>query len=97
MVVLKNEEMVFNEHAKKMRGRDNLLVSSNVLYHYLSGRSDEVIVLNEWNNIMDADQSIKQTADRRKKGWPNKKTRKPFKKNGVNIGQVDIQIWVIMN
>ena len=71
---------VFNEHAKKMRGRDNLLVSSNVLYHYLSGRSDEVIVLNEWNNIMDADQSIKQTADRRKKGWPNKKTREAFQK-----------------
>ena len=69
---------VFNEHAKKMRIRNNLIISSNVLYHYLSGRSNEVIVLNEWNNIMDADQSIKQTADRRKKGWPNKKTREAF-------------------
>ena len=71
---------VFNEHAKKMRIRNNLIISSNALYHYLSGRSNEVIVLNEWNNIMDADQSIKQTADRRKKGWPNKKTRESFQK-----------------
>ena len=49
---------VFDEHAKKMRIRDNLLVSSNVLYHYLSGRSDEVVILNEWNNIMDADAAL---------------------------------------
>ena len=71
---------VFDEHAKKMRIRDNLLVSSNVLYHYLSGRSDEVVILNEWNNIMDADKSIRETADRRKRGWPTKKTREAFQK-----------------
>ena len=71
---------VFDEHAKKMRIRNNLLVSSNVLYHYLSGRSDEVVILNEWNNIMDADKSIRETADRRKKGWPTKKTREAFQK-----------------
>ena len=71
---------VFDEHAKKMRIRDNLLVSSNVLYHYLSGRSDEVVILNEWDNIMDADKSIRETADRRKRGWPTKKTREAFQK-----------------
>ena len=71
---------LFDEHAKKMRIRDNLLVSSNVLYHYLSGRSDEVVIVNEWNNIMDADKSIRETADRRKKGWPTKKTREAFQK-----------------
>ena len=71
---------VFDEHAKKMRIRNNLLVSSNVLYHYLSGRSDEVVILNEWNNIMDADKSIRETADRRKRGWPTKKTREAFQK-----------------
>ena len=60
--------------------RDNLLVSSNVLYHYLSGTSNEVVVLNEWNSIVDADESIKTRGDRRKKGWPNKKTREEFQK-----------------
>lgn len=72
---------LFEENAKKMRIRDNLLVSSNVLYHYLSGVSNEVVILNEWNNIMDADKSIRETADRRKKGWPTKKTREEFQKN----------------
>ena len=36
--------------------------------------------MNEWNNIMDADKSIKTTAERRKRGWPNKKKREEFQK-----------------
>ena len=76
----KERSKLFDENRLKMDIRDNLLISSNVLYHYLSGRSDEVIVLDEWNNIMDADKSIKTTADRRKKGWPTKKTRESFQK-----------------
>ena len=60
--------------------RDNLLVSSNILYHYLSGKSNEVLVLDEWNSITDADESIKTRGDRRKKGWPTKKTREEFQK-----------------
>ena len=71
---------LFDENRKKMDIRDNLLVSSNVLYHYLSGTSNEVVVLNEWNSIVDADESIKTRGDRRKKGWPNKKTREEFQK-----------------
>ena len=71
---------LFDENRKKMDIRDNLLVSSNVLYHYLSGTSNEVVVLNEWNSIADADESIKTRGDRRKKGWPNKKTREAFQK-----------------
>ena len=73
-------EKLFDEHRTKMIFRDNLLISSNILYHYLSGNSSEVVVMNEWNNIMDADKSIKTTAERRKKGWPNKKTREEFQK-----------------
>ena len=76
----KEREKLFDENRKKMDIRDNLLVSSNVLYHYLSGTSNEVVVLNEWNSIMDADESIKTRGDRRKKGWPNKKTREEFQK-----------------
>ena len=71
---------LFDENRKKMDIRDNLLFSSNVLYHYLSGKSDEVLVLDEWNSLMDADESIKTRGDRRKKGWPTKKTREEFQK-----------------
>ena len=71
---------LFDEHRKKMVVRDDLLVSSNILYHFLTGTSGEVVVLDEWNNIMDADESIKTSGDRRKKGWPNKKTREEFTK-----------------
>ena len=63
-----------------MDHRDNLLVSSNILYHYLSGKSNEVLVLDEWNSIAEADESIKTSGDRRKKGWPTKKTREEFQK-----------------
>ena len=76
----KEREKLFDEHRTKMIFRDNLVISSNILYHYLSGNSSEVVVMNEWNNIMDADKSIKATAERRKKGWPNKKTREEFQK-----------------
>jgi len=76
----KEREKLFDENRKKMDIRDNLLVSSNVLYHYLSGKSNEVLVLDEWNSITDADESIKTRGDRRKKGWPTKKTREEFQK-----------------
>ncbi len=33
----KEREKLFDEHRKKMVSRDNLLISSNILYHYLSG------------------------------------------------------------
>ena len=77
---LKEREKLFDEHRTKMVFRDNLLISSNILYHYLSGNSSEVVVMNEWDNIMDADKSIKTSAEKRKKGWPNKKTREEFQK-----------------
>ena len=63
-----------------MVSRDNLLINSNILHHYLFGNSSEVVVLDEWKNLMEADKSIKSTAERRKKGWPNKKTREKFQK-----------------
>ena len=74
----KEREKLFDEHRKKMVSRDNLLISSNILYHYLSGNSSEVVVLDEWKNLMEADKSIKSTAERRKKGWPDEKERKTF-------------------
>ena len=76
----KEREKLFDENRKKMDHRDNLLVSSNILYHYLSGKSNEVLVLDEWNSIAEADESIKTSGDRRKKGWPTKKTREEFQK-----------------
>ena len=57
-------------------------------YHYLSGNSSEVVVMNEWKNFMDADNSIRSSADRRKKGWPNKKTREKFQKR---FGEVRLE------
>ncbi len=81
----KEREKLFDENSKKMNQRDNLLVSCNILYHYLSGKSNEVLVLDEWNSIMDADESIKTRGDRRKKGWPTKKTREAFQKKTWQI------------
>ena len=51
----KEREKLFDEHRKKMVSRDNLLISSHILYHYLSGNSSEVVVMNEWKNFMDAE------------------------------------------
>ena len=49
-----------------------------MLYHYWSGQSNEVLEINEWNSIADADESTRTTADRRKKAWPNDEKRKEF-------------------
>ena len=59
----------FEEEAKKMNPLKEKLISSMVLGHYWSGASNEVVELNEWASIADADETIRTTADTRKKAW----------------------------
>ena len=69
------------ENRKKLDFKDKHLISSKMLYHFWSGRSDEVIQINEFNSMADSDESTKTRGDRRKKAWPNEKKRKDFVKN----------------
>ena len=92
----KEREKLFDEHRTKMVSRDNLLISSNILYHYLSGNSSEVVVIDEWKNLMEADKSIKSTAERRKKAGQIKRPEKNSKNVLESIGLEDTLIWVCL-
>ena len=60
---------VMEENAKKMNPLKDKLLSTMVLGHYWTGTSNEVLVINEWASIADADETIRTTADTRKKAW----------------------------
>ncbi len=51
-----------------------------VLGHYWTGTSNEVLVINEWASIADADETIRTTADTRKKAWRKDEDREEFMK-----------------
>lgn len=69
---------VFEEEAKKMNPLKEKLISSMVLGHYWSGTSNEVVELNEWASIADADETIKATGETRKKAWRKDEDREEF-------------------
>lgn len=86
---------VFEEEAKKMNPLKEKLISSMVLGHYWSGTSNEVVVLNEWASIADADETIKTTGETRKKAWRKDEDREEFmaKYNKYWVGKhTDLQI-----
>ena len=70
----------FEEEAKKMNPLKEKLISSMVLGHYWSGASNEVVELNEWASIADADETIKATGETRKKAWRKDEDREEFMK-----------------
>jgi len=85
----------FEEEAKKMNPLKEKLISSMVLGHYWSGASNEVIELNEWASIADADETIKASGETRKKAWRKDEDRKEFMKkfNKYWVGKhTDLQI-----
>jgi len=69
------------ENRKKLDFKDKNLISSKILYHFWSGRSDEVIDISEFKSMAESDESTKTRGDRRKKSWPNEEKRKEFVKN----------------
>ena len=78
---------VILENRKKLDFKDKHLISSSMLYHYWSGQSNEVLEINEWNSIADADESTRTTADRRKKAWPNDEKRKEISREIDRTGK----------
>jgi hypothetical protein len=71
-----NEMM--EEEFSKINQLDKELVSLMVLGHRWSGSWNEVIQVAEWKSIADADKSTVNTANMRKKAWPNDQKRKAF-------------------
>lgn len=71
---------VMEENAKKMNPLKDKLLSTMVLGHYWTGTSNEVLVINEWASIADADETIRTTADTRKKAWRKDEDREEFMK-----------------
>ena len=69
---------LFEEEAKKMDPENKLLISKLILGHRWTGSGNEVVQMTEWKSIADADKSILETADRRKKAWPDEEKRKAF-------------------
>ncbi len=69
------------ENRKKLDFKDKNLISSKILYHFWSGRSDEVIDISEFKSMAESDESTKTRGDRRKKAWPNEEKRNEFVKN----------------
>lgn len=69
---------VFEENAKKMNPLQDKLISSMVLGHYWTGASNEVVEVNEWASIADADETVRSTGDTRKKAWRKDEDREEF-------------------
>ena len=69
---------VMEENAKKMNPLQTKLISNMTLWHYWTGTSNEVLVINEWASIADADETIRTTADTRKKAWRKDEDREEF-------------------
>ncbi len=69
---------VFEENAKKMNPLQERLISTMVLGHFWTGTSNEVLEINEWASMTDADASVRTTADTRKKAWRKDEDRVEF-------------------
>lgn len=67
---------VFEEHAKKMNPLETKLVSSMLLGHLWTGSTNEVLELNEWASLADADETISSRSETRKKAWRKEEDRK---------------------
>ena len=60
---------VLEEDAKKLNALETKLLSSMTLGHFWSGRTNEVLVVNEWASVSDADETIRTRGETRKKAW----------------------------
>ena len=57
---------VMEENAKKMNPLQTKLISSMTLWHYWTGKSNEVLEIHVWASLADADATIIEAQDTRK-------------------------------
>ena len=72
---------VMEENAKKMNPLQTKLISSMTLWHYWTGKSNEVLEIHEWASLTDADATIIESQDTRKKAWRKDEDREEFMSN----------------
>ena len=71
---------VFEEYARKMNPLSTKLKSAMMLGHYWTGSSQDILAVNRWKSIADADESVVKTEEVRKRAWRRDDLREEFMK-----------------
>ena len=71
---------VLEEYARKINPLSTKLKSSMMLGHYWTGSSQDILAVNRWKSIADADESIVTTQEVRKRAWRRDDLREEFMK-----------------
>ena len=71
---------VFEEYARKMNPLTTKLKSTMKLGHYWTGSSQDILAVNRWKSIADADESVVSTEEVRKRAWRRDDLREEFMK-----------------
>ena len=71
---------VFEEYARKMNPLSTKLKSTMKLGHYWTGSSQDILAVNRWKSIADADESVVKTEEVRKRAWRRDDLREEFMK-----------------
>jgi len=71
---------VFEENARKMNPLSTKLKSAMKLGHYWTGSSQDILAVNRWKSIADADESVVKTEEVRKRAWRRDDLREEFMK-----------------
>ena len=71
---------VLEEYAQKMNPLSTKLKSSMMLGHYWTGSSQDILAVNRWKSIADADESVVSTEEVRKRAWRRDDLREEFMK-----------------
>ena len=71
---------VFEEYARKMNPLSTKLKSAMMLGHYWTGSSQDILAVNRWKSIADADESVVSTEEVRKRAWRRDDLREEFMK-----------------
>ena len=71
---------VLEEYARKMNPLSTKLKSAMTLGHYWTGSSQDILAVNRWESIADADESVVTTEEVRKRAWRRDDLREEFMK-----------------
>ena len=71
---------VLEEYARKMNPLSTKLKSAMTLGHYWTGSSQDILAVNRWKSIADADESVVSTEEVRKRAWRRDDLREEFMK-----------------
>ena len=71
---------VLEEYARKMNPLSTKLKSAMTLGHYWTGSSQDILAVNRWESIADADESVVTTEEVRKRAWRRDDLRQEFMK-----------------